>query len=100
MSFKNALMFYWLCSMYIERRVPHIWSFLKSSHGNQGGHDGAGACMKRALVKEQLKISTAELLDARRIFDRCSLALSQWGSQCEWKCLSIYDTESAPAHHQ
>ena len=36
--------------------------------------------MKRALVKEQLKISTTELLDARSIFDWCSLALSQGGT--------------------
>ena len=36
--------------------------------------------MKRALVKEQLKISAAELLDARSIVDWCSLALSQGGT--------------------
>ena len=36
--------------------------------------------MKRALVKEKLKISTAKLLDARSIVDWCSLALSQGGT--------------------
>ena len=35
--------------------------------------------MKRALVKEQLKISTTELLDARSILDWCSSTLSQGG---------------------
>ena len=36
--------------------------------------------MKRALVKEQLKILTKKLLDARSIVDWCSLALSQGGT--------------------
>ena len=78
-QFKNSCLFYWLCRMHIERGVPHIWSFFESGHG-KGEHDGAGACVKRALVKKQLKISTAELLDARSIFDWCSLALSQGGT--------------------
>ena len=42
----------------------------------KGEHDGAGACVKRALVKEQLKISEVELLDARTIVDWCSSTLS------------------------
>ena len=75
-QFKNARMFNWLCRMHLERWVPHIWSFFESGHGKRE-HDGAGACVKRALVKEQLKISAAELLDARSIVDWCSLALSQ-----------------------
>ena len=65
-QFKNSRMFYWLCRMHVERGVPHIWSFFEFGHG-KGEHDGAGACVKRALVKEQLKISAAELLDARSI---------------------------------
>ena len=74
-QFKNAHIFYWLCRMHVEREVPHIWNFFKSGHG-KGEHDGAGACVKRALVNEQLKISRVELLDARSIVDWCSLALS------------------------
>ena len=42
----------------------------------KGEHDGARACVKRALVKEKLKISRAELLNAHRIFDWCSSTLS------------------------
>ena len=41
--------------MHVERGVPHIWIFFESVHG-KGEHDGAGACAKRALFKEQLKI--------------------------------------------
>ena len=58
--------------------MPHIWSFFESIHG-KGEHDGVGACVKRALVKEQLKISGAELLDAHSIVDWCSSALSRGG---------------------
>jgi hypothetical protein len=78
-QFKNARMFYWLCRMHVERGVPHIWSFFESGHG-KGEHDGAGACVKRALVKEQLRISGAILLDAHSIVDWCTLALSQGGT--------------------
>ena len=78
-QFKNARMFYWLCRMNIERGVPHIWSFFKSGHG-KGEYDGVGTCVKRALVKEQLKISGAELLDACSIVDWCSSTLSQGGT--------------------
>ena len=38
--------------------------FFEAGHGKVD-HDGAGACVKRALVKEKLKISAAELLDVR-----------------------------------
>ena len=55
--------------------MPHIWIFFQSGHG-KGEHDGVGACVKRALVKEQLKILGRELFDARSIVYWCSLALS------------------------
>ena len=51
--------------------MPHIWIFFESGHG-KGEHVGARACVKRALVKEQLKISAAKLLDAHSIVDSCS----------------------------
>ena len=40
--------------------------------------------MKRSLVKEQLKISEVELIDACSIVDWCSLALSQGGLLIQW----------------
>ena len=49
-----------------------------SSHGKRE-HDGAGARVKRALFKEQLKILGAELLDDSSIVDWCSSTLSQGG---------------------
>ena len=58
--------------------MPHIWSFFESAHG-KGEHDAVGPCVKRALVKDQLKISEAELLDSHSIFDWRSSTLSQGG---------------------
>ena len=75
-QFKNSHMFYWFFRMHIERGVPHIWNFFEFNHG-KGEHDGAGACVKRSLVKEQLKISREDLLDAHSIIDWCSSTLSQ-----------------------
>ena len=72
-------MFYWLSRMHVERGVPHIWSFFEAGHG-KGEHNGVGACVKRALVKEQLKISREKFSDARSIVDWCSSALSQGGT--------------------
>ena len=57
--------------------------FFESGHG-KGEHDGVGACVKRALVKGQLKISAAELLDACSIVDWYSLALSEGGLLIQW----------------
>ena len=78
-QFKNAPMFYWLCGIHVKMNVPHIWSFFESRHG-KGEHDEVGACMKRALVKKQVKISAVELLDACTIVDWFTSALSQGGT--------------------
>ena len=74
-QFKNAGIFYWLYGMYVERGLPHFWSFFESGNGKVE-HDGVGACVKRALVKKQFKILEAKLFDSRSIVDWCSLALS------------------------
>lgn len=63
--------------------MPHIWSFFEFNHG-KGEHDGAEACVKRALVKEKLKISATQLLDAPSIVEWCGLALSQGGILIQW----------------
>ena len=59
--------------------MSHIWSFFESSHG-KGEHDGVGACVKRALVKEQVKILGVDLLDAHSIVDWCISTSSQGGT--------------------
>ena len=78
-QFKNAHMFYWLSRMHVERHIPHIWCFFEAGYG-KGEHDGAGACLKRALVKEQLRISGANFSNAHSIVDWCSSTLSHGGT--------------------
>jgi hypothetical protein len=55
--------------MHIEIGVAHIWSFFRFGHG-KGEHDGLHACVKRALVNEQIKIRCdAKFSDACSIVD-------------------------------
>jgi hypothetical protein len=70
-QFKNGRIFYWLCRVHKENNIQHIWSFFEAGHG-KGEHDGVGACVKRALAREQLKFE-----DARAIVDWCNTKLSR-----------------------
>ena len=77
-QFKNDRIFYWLCRMHVERGVPHICCLFESGDG-KGEQDGTSACVKRALVKEKLKILGVELLNACSIVDWYSSTLSYGG---------------------
>lgn len=47
----------------------HMWNFSKVKHG-KGEHDGAGACIKSALAREELKYKdSVNLTDARSIVE-------------------------------
>ena len=48
-----------------------IWSFFESGHG-KGDHDGAGACVKRALRRYQLCRDSQRFRDARQVVDWCT----------------------------
>ena len=34
--------------------MPHVWNYFETGHG-KGEHDGAGACIKTALRREEMK---------------------------------------------
>ncbi|XP_057867281.2 uncharacterized protein LOC131074642 [Cryptomeria japonica] len=71
-QFKNARMFYWLTRMHVTSGVQHFWNFIEAGHG-KGEHDGAGACVKRALTREELKNEGgAMLIDAKTIVQWCN----------------------------
>ena len=53
-QFKNARLLYWLSRMHVTSGVQHFLNFTEVGHG-KGEHDGAGACVKRALIREELK---------------------------------------------
>lgn len=66
-QFKNSWMFYWLSRMHKLTTIQHMWNFSKAGHG-KGEHDGAGACIKRALAQEELKYKgNAKLKDEKSI---------------------------------
>lgn len=51
--------------------VQHFWNFTEARHG-KGEHDGAKACVKRALAREELKYEGGvELIDAETIMRWC-----------------------------
>ena len=54
---KNARIFQWLFSLHKNYKVPHMWNYFETGHG-KGEHDGTGACVKTALQREELKLST------------------------------------------
>ena len=52
-----------------------MWNFKEAGHG-KGEHDGAGACIKRALACEELKYTEkATLSDARCIVQWCNATM-------------------------
>ena len=53
-QFKNAHVFEWLCLLHIKYKVPHVWNYFEIGHG-KGEDDGAGACIKTTLLREDMK---------------------------------------------
>ena len=53
-QFKSARQFLWLWRWHRATAVPILWNFFETGHG-KGEHDGAGACVKRALRRYQLQ---------------------------------------------
>jgi len=52
--------------------VQHMWNFCEVGHG-KGEHDGARACIKRAITQEELKYKdNAKLIDAKPIIEWCN----------------------------
>lgn len=88
-QFKSARQFYWLCRWHQSTGKQCIWSFFESGHG-KGEHDGAGACIKRALQRYQLWHDSERFRDARQVVDWCTLHMSMGAS-------SSFGYQGAPA---
>lgn len=70
-QFKSARQFYWLYSWHRMTGFQVIWNFFETGHG-KGEHDGAGACVKRALRRHQLRRDSERFRDARQVVDWCT----------------------------
>ena len=53
-QFKNARVFQWLSMLHKTYDVLHVWNYFETGHGN-GEHDGAGACLKTSLRREEMR---------------------------------------------
>ena len=53
-------------------KVPHIWNYFETGHG-KGEHDGAGACIKTALRRQEMKFTNVSIIrDVKSIVEWCS----------------------------
>jgi hypothetical protein len=53
-------------------KVPHIWNYFESRKGKEE-HDRGGACIKRALHRQEMKFTTTSLIrDVKSIVEWCS----------------------------
>jgi hypothetical protein len=72
---KNACVFQWLCMLHKKLKVPHIYNYFESGHV-KGDHDGACACIKRALHMQEMKFTTTSLIrDEKSIVEWCALVM-------------------------
>ena len=56
--------------------MPHIWNYFETSHG-KGEHDGAGACIKTTLRREEMNFTGAHLRDTASIVKRCASVMGE-----------------------
>ena len=74
-QFKSARSFYWLTRLHVSLNVQITWNFFESGHG-KGEHDGAGACVKRALRRYQLQHDAIDLKCSTQVLELCNVYLS------------------------
>ena len=56
-------------------KIQYMWKFTEAGHG-KGEHDGASACIKRALDHEKLKYKDGSILiDAKSIVQWCNATM-------------------------
>ena len=65
-----------LCLLHIKYKVLHIWNYFETGHG-KGEHDGAGACIKIALRREEMNFTGALLRDIASIVEWCEFVMGE-----------------------
>ena len=73
-KFKYSRSFFWICRIHKKTNIKHCWNFFETSHG-KGEHDGAGACVKRALRRNQINHSAGRFVYANKFFQWCRVNL-------------------------
>ena len=75
-QFKNVCVFQWLCLSHIKYKVPHIWNYFETGYG-KGENDGAGACIKTSLRREEMNFTSACLRDVASIVKWCASLMGE-----------------------
>ena len=84
-KFKNSRVFQWLCILHKRNKVPHIWNYFETGH-RKGEHDGAGAYIKTALCRKEMKFIVVFLIwDEKIIVEWCSLVMGEGARRKEDK---------------
>ena len=60
--------------------MPHIWNYFETRHG-KGEHDGVGACMKTALRRKEMNLTTISLIQDLNTIVECSSSVMGQGSR-------------------
>ena len=77
-QFKSFRSFYALCRYHRNENIKHIWNFFESGHG-KCEHDGARACIKRALRKYQMNYQGVRINDAHDVVEWCKAHFDRYG---------------------
>ena len=56
--------------------MPHIWNYFETGHGNRE-NDGAGACIKKSLKREEMTFKRALLRDVASIVKWCAYIMGE-----------------------
>ena len=56
--------------------MPHIWNYFETGHG-KGEHDGAGACIKTSLRREEMKLTSTRLQNGASIVKWCASVMGE-----------------------
>ena len=76
-KYKNSCVLQWLCMLHKRHKVPHIWNYFETRHGKRE-LDRAGACIKIALRRKEMKFTTILLIrDENTIVAWCCSVMGQ-----------------------
>ena len=74
-QFKNSRVFQWMSMLHKNYNVPHIWNYFETGH-EKGEHDGASACIKTALRREEMRFTrNPHVKDVESIVQWCSATM-------------------------
>ena len=80
-----------MCRLHKKSNITHCWNFFETGHG-KGEHDGAGACVKRALQRYWMNPHEDRFESSYQVVEWCKQALSHENNPSKdvQRCVYIY----------